>query len=304
VNEAFALLSHWSFDPQVVALLLLAGYLYWQGLAATTVLLPRGHHLLVRPWRIAAFYGGLLCVLVALESPLDYYSHFLMWVHMVQHLVLIMAAAPLLLLGQPALPLLRGIPVLPRRRAMGHILSWPWLGPLNAVFRFISRPWMALLLFGGTFYIWHWPAFYNETLRSPFVHSLEHALFFGTALLFWLQIVDQTGFRPRMSFGRRSLYLLAAAVQNHVLAIVLAFSTTPLYAYANLASRPGNISAMADQQLAGGIMWVPGVMLYGSVMLYCLYRWLTAEEQAQQRREAALFRATTTPAVGDQGTIA
>ena len=103
--------AHWSFEPWIILALILTGTLYWRGMTSTMALLPRGHRLGRRPWRVAAFYGALLTIFLALESPLDYYATTLMWMHMVQHMALIMLAAPLLLLGDPALPLLRGIPL-------------------------------------------------------------------------------------------------------------------------------------------------------------------------------------------------
>ncbi len=275
-----AVLSRWSFDPQIVILVAAVGVLYWVGATATIAALPAKHRLGPRPWRMALFYLSLLLVIVALDSPLDYYAHKLMWAHMIQHLVLIMLVPELMLLGDPALPLLRGLPLTLRRRALGRVLGWRWVHALGAALAQIARPIPAFVLFTATLWAWHWPALYNLTLRDQGIHDLEHLTFLGTAILFWWQVIDQTQFRCRMGYAKRAAYVFAGAVQNHLLAIILALSTVPLYAYRHLATRPGGISALTDQQNAGGIMWVPGMFLYGAAFSIFLYKWLQSEKLA------------------------
>lgn len=274
------ILGHWSIDPQILIPVVALGVLYWIGTSATLAVLPKDHRLGPRAWKAALFYASLLLIVLALESPLDYLSLQLMWVHMIQHLILLMLVPPLMLLGDPALPLLRGVPVATRRRVLGRVFGWRWVHALAAALGRIARPVPAFCLYIGTLWAWHWPALYNLTLRDQAIHDLEHLTFLATAILFWWQVIDQTQFRCRLSNLYRAVYVFCGAVGNHLLAITLSLVPIPLYAYQHLATRPGGISALLDQQYAGGIMWVPGMFLYGTAFCILLYRWLQSEKLA------------------------
>lgn len=272
--------GHWPLDPQILIAVVAVGALYWIGTRATLALLPPRHPRGPRWWRAGLFYLSLVLVLVALQSPLDYLSQTLMWAHMIQHLILLMAVPPLMLLGDPALPLLRGLPSAMRRRALGQVLSWRWVHGLGALVAWVARPLPTFILFGFTLYIWHWPVLYDLTLSDQGVHDLEHLTFLLAGVLFWWQVIDQTQFRCRMRYHMRAVYVFCGAGQNHLLAVTLALVTVPLYSYRHLAVRPGGISALADQQYAGGIMWVPGMFLYGTAFVIFLYKWLQSEKLA------------------------
>lgn len=272
-----AALAHWSFDPQIVLPVLLLGVLYWLGTRSTLALVPSRHRLGRRLWKAALFYTALLLVLVALESPIDHYALSLMWVHMVQHLILITLVPPLALLGDPALPLLRGVPVAARRRFLAAAMRWGWLQRVGQGLGALARPVPAFLIATFTLWSWHFPPLYNLTLRDQGVHDLEHFCFLAASTLFWWQMIDQTQFRCRQGYGRRAVYAFCTAVQNHLLAVTIALAPLPIYAYKNLAQRPGGISALVDQQLAGGFMWVPGMLIYGTAFLICMYKWLCAQ---------------------------
>jgi cytochrome c oxidase assembly factor CtaG len=267
-------ITRWSFDPLVVIGVTLAAVLYHIGNQATQQLLPPGHRMGPRRWKSAMFYTSLVLVVLALESPLDYLSASLMWAHMIQHLVLIMLVAPLSLLGDPALPLLRGLPLAFRRKALARVTHWPPVQAIAAAITWLSQPVRASVSFAVTLYAWHSPSLYNLTLRNAAVHDLEHAMFLGVSILLWSQVIDQTQFRCRMGYGARCVYVVVSAAENHLLSVVLALATSPIYAYARLTSRPGNITALSDQQIAGGIMWVPGMFLYGTAFSIFLFKWL------------------------------
>ncbi len=141
--------------------------------------------------------------------------------------------------------------------------------------RVLQDPVVAWLAFNVTFVVWHVPAAYDATLDHPFVHALEHAMFFGTALLFWTRVIDSPPWRSPLSDVPRAAYLGLAMVVSWVLAITFAVSTSPVYApYAAEASRPGGLTALADQQLAAGVMWVPGSIPLVIGILFIVYRWL------------------------------
>lgn len=271
-------LTKWPLDPQILIPIVVAGLLYWLGTTSTLAVLPEGHRLGPRRWKIALFYLSLALILVALQSPLDYLAAKLMWAHMIQHLILIMLAPPLMLLGDPAMPLLRGLPIALRRRALGTIFGWRWLHVLGAALGRVSRPIPAFALATCTVWFWHWPAMYNLTLSNQAVHYLEHVTFLLASVNFWWQVIDQTQFRCRLGYAHRALFVFCGAVQNHFLAVILAFAPKPLYAYAHLVQRPGGISALTDQQLAGGFMWVPGMMMYGTAFTLFLIKWLQSQQ--------------------------
>jgi cytochrome c oxidase assembly factor CtaG len=125
------------------------------------------------------------------------------------------------------------------------------------------------------------PAAYDATLNSQLVHALEHATFFGTALLFWTRVIDSPPWRSRLAEVPRAVYVGAAMLVSWMLAIAFAVSTSPVYApYAAEASRPGGLSALADQQLAAGVMWVPGSIPMAIAVLVVVYRWLAPKRPA------------------------
>jgi len=214
--------------------------------------------------RTACFYGGLLTVVLAVDSPVDAYADRLFWVHMVQHVLLMMVAPPLLLLGRPWPRVIRPLPLSVRRTIARTLL----LG------RPLAAPLPAFALFNGVLVAWHVPALFDLTLRNATVHDLEHALFFVTALLFWTHLVP-TVLRPRLSELQRVAYGVGAIVVGWALALVLGLASHPLYAqYADLVHRPGGLSALADQQLAAGIMWVPASVPFTIAVFVAAYRFV------------------------------
>jgi putative membrane protein len=226
-------------------------------------------------WRTACFVAGLATIVVALDSPVDELAEELLWVHMVQHILLLVVAPPLLALARPWNRMWHGLPLRLRRRTARAVTQSPRLAPVRAAGRVLQDPIVAWLVFNVTFLAWHLPAAYDATLEHPFVHALEHATFFGTALLFWTRVIDSPPWRSPLAEVPRAVYLGLAMVVSWMLAIAFAVSTSPVYApYADEATRPGGLTALADQQLAAGIMWVPGSIPMTIAILFIVYRWL------------------------------
>ncbi|HUO70292.1 MAG TPA: cytochrome c oxidase assembly protein [Solirubrobacteraceae bacterium] len=250
----------WSIEPPL-AYVAVAGLLYWLG--------GRG-----RPsdWRTtAAFAAGLVTIVLALDSPLDADADALFWAHMLQHVLLLTVAPPLILLGKPWPRMWRALPLSMRTKVGRSLARSPAAAPLRA----LARPLPAWLLFNATIVAWHLPAAYNATLTTPWVHQLEHAMFFFTGLLFWARVIDPGPLRPKLVWPARIAYVVGAMVVGWLLAIALVLDPHPLYAhYATLARRPGGITAVTDQQIAAGMMWVPGSIAYTIAMMLGLYRWL------------------------------
>jgi putative membrane protein len=226
--------------------------------------------------RAAAFYGGVATIVVALDTPIDAYADRLFWVHMLQHVLLLTVAPPLLVLGRAWPRLWQPLPLLLRRAgARAFVTGAP-----------LARPDVALVLLSATVGAWHVPALYDATLRSELVHQLEHLSFVVVAILFWAPVLGAPPLRARLDGARRCLYLVLAIVPGWILGIVLAFARTPLYSYGALAHRPGGISALADQQLAAGVMWVPGSLVYIVAACWALYAWLDPAGSGRPHRPA------------------
>lgn len=242
-------------------------------------------------WRAASFYAGLATVVIALAGPIDNYADRLFWVHMVQHVLLLTVAAPLIALGSPWMSLWRPLPLGFRRGAARAVARDRWARPLRAVGRWLGRPRGAWLAFNVNLVVWHFPAMYDLTLRHESIHALEHTLFMLFGVLMWCQVVDSPPLRVRLRRDQAVYYMLASSAVSWVLSLVLAFAPSPLYpVYADLATRPGGISALADQQLAGGVMLGPGSISITLFVFIGLYRWLGGEGEgrsAWRERSAA-----------------
>ena len=237
-------------------------------------------------WRGAAFYGGILALVLAIDSPIDVYAESLFWVHMLQHVLLMLVAPPLLLLGRPWPRVSRPLPIDVRRPLARAVLVGDTLAPVRRAVRRLADPLPSFVVFNATLLAWHVPALYDLTLRYGVVHDLEHALFFGTAMLFWSHLVPGAVARPRLSEGQRVAYATAGMLVSWLLAVVLGLAPDAVYpAYASLGHRPGGISALADQQLAAGMMWVPGSIPYTIAIFVAAFRWLDPAAATRRRIE-------------------
>jgi cytochrome c oxidase assembly factor CtaG len=259
---AAAVLSSWTLDWKTVCPLLAAGILYVRGWRRVHSELPRKYTL----GTLAAFAGGLLTLLLALASPVDAFGQMLLSAHMIQHLLLIMVAPPLLLLGQPVLPVLRGLPRWIFKDALG-----PFLGcrEFRQVGRALVHPITSWLTSSIVIIFWHLPRFYELALHSQAWHQAEHACFFWSALVFRWPVIGVWPSHPIWPRWAMIPYLVLADLVNTGLSAVLSFSDHVLYPTYQLAPRLWGISALGDQATAGAIMWVPGsiALLIPALML-------------------------------------
>ena len=249
------ILRSWTFEPWIIISLSLGAIIYLRGWRELNRRLPRRFAL----WRLIAFQSGVLTLFLALASPLHELAERLLQFHMVQHLLLMMVAPPLLLLGAPVLPLLRGLP----RPVLQH-----WVGPLFASKRlqrlahFFTHPLVCLLAFTVSNVAWHLPRLYELALRSEFWHDVQHICFLGTGLLFWWPVVQPWPSRLRWPQWAMIPYLLFADIQNTALSAFLIFSERILYPSYAAVPRLWGISVLDDQAAAGAIMWVPGSVIF------------------------------------------
>ena len=266
-------LGHWSPDPSLIYVVV-AGCLYVLGSRG------RGRP---TPLQAAAFFASLLTILIALDSPIDSYADQLFWVHMLQHVLLLTVAPPLFLLGRPWPRMWRSLPLEPRTAIARTIARSPWGAPI----RKLARPVPAFILFNATILVWHIPLFYDATLTSGAVHVCEHAMFFFIGLLFWARVIDPGPLRPRLVWPARIAYVAGAMVVSWALAITLVILPHPAYGYyAALASRPGGITALTDQQFAAGVMWVLGSLAYTITFIIGFYKWLEPGNSATRSSTA------------------
>jgi cytochrome c oxidase assembly factor CtaG len=231
--------------------------------------------------RTTWFYLGLITIIVALSGPIDTGAAKLFWVHMVQHVLLLTVAAPLIVMGAPWMSIWRPLPLAFRRRAARAVTRAQWAAPLRAAGRTLGRPRGAWLAFNVNLVVWHIPVVYDLTLRHLVIHALEHTTFLLFGILLWSQVIDSPPLRARLRSDLRVYYMLATSAVSWMLSLVLAFAPSPLYPiYAHIADRPGGISALADQQLAGGVMLGPGSVSITLFVFIGLYRWLGSNSES------------------------
>jgi cytochrome c oxidase assembly factor CtaG len=260
--------TKWSLDPSLI----------YVGLAGTLYLLGSRGRNRPQPLQAAAFVAGLLTIVIALDSPIDNWADQLFWGHMLQHILLLTVAPPLFLLGRPWPRMWRALP-LETRTVLARTLAH---SRLTAPIRALARPLPAWILFNAVIVGWHIPAAYDATLTSGVVHVCEHAMFFFCGLLFWARVIDPGPLRPRLIWPVRIAYTAGAMVVGWLLAITLVLVPHPIYGYyAALTHRPGGISALTDQQIAAGVMWVPGSLAYTITFLIGFYRWLEPDHSSK-----------------------
>jgi cytochrome c oxidase assembly factor CtaG len=295
---AAAAFASWSVPPGLALLLLAAAAVYLQGWRR----LHRSRPSRFPARRLVAFGSGLAVVAIAVASPLDAFGGLLLSLHMLQHLLLLVVAPALLLLGAPDAALEMGLPRALVRDAIAPLRSAP---PVRAVGRVLGRPDAGLAAMALAMWGWHVPAAYELALRSPAWHEVEHATFLAAGILFWFPVLRPWPGRPRLQGGMRPIYLLAGDLANTALAAVLTFSDRVLYPTYAGAPRLFGLSALADQSLAGVLMWVPGSLVFLAPAAVMTARWLAPERLARApeappapRRESAPFDLLRAPVVG------
>jgi putative membrane protein len=267
--------SDWNIEPTIAIglLALVAGYLF---ITRTSPFSPRK----------ASFIAGAVVIFVALGPPLDDWSdHYLLLAHMVQHLLLIMLAAPLLLYGTPA----RLLEPLTRNRITNSVGYW------------LTRPVIAYAVANAVFVLWHVPMFYEMALRSQPVHVVEHAMLLGTALLAWWPILGPLPQWPRLALPLHSLYFFAMTLPGSAVGAFITFADPGLYAPYDTAKRIFGIDLATDQQAAGLLMWVAVGTIYLLLITVSFFRWVSREEAADREATPQAATSAALPVSGDPG---
>lgn len=229
------------------------------------------------------FFVAVLLALIGDSHLVDYFSGRLFWVHMVQHLFLLVIIAPLLVASAPFLPLWYGLPERVRM-ALGALARSKAAKPFYYAGCWLRNPVIASLLLMVGMWIWHWPTLYDLALTNEVIHDWgEHLTFIVVSIIFWSQVIVSPPFYPRVGYIGRLACLGFAIIQNVVLAVLLAFSPAALYApYAHIVAAPGGFTALQDQQLGAGIMWTFGDVPFMIAIGVIIVQWLLIQSNSNQ----------------------
>jgi len=279
-----AVFQHWSLDPFLLAIVLV-GTVHARGLRRHLRAITRSGRP-ARPWigQAALWWTGLTVLIAAVMSPIDYWSDSYLTAHVIQHILLAFVAPPLIVLGAPWVPLLRGLPR-PVARAYGRILqrtrrqrtvstrsTWRWAVVVREV---ASRPWTAVVAFNAVMIFWHLPGPFDLAEANPSVHIwLAHGAFFGLGVCLWLQVFGSYPFRPALAPPGRVIALVSTNAVMVLIAMTMVMFTRNLYPW---YAGAGTAAQAADQQIAGAILWVCGEVTFLPAILYTVTRWLNDE---------------------------
>ena len=253
----------WSLEPGVIVPLALTALVYARGAREALTRARRSKVAVTR--EVILFACGFTILTLALVSPIHSAGSALLSAHMIQHELLMALAAPLLVLGKPAIPLIWGLPASVRRHVGGFFSS----GPIASAWSILTRPLVAFLLHASAIWIWHAPVLYDASVGTEAIHAAQHFSFLGTALVFWWSIFNSAHRRSGQGFAILSLFL--TGLHTTLLGALLTIVETPIYhAYSDVGTAPWGLSALEDQQLGGVIMWVPGSIVYMAAALYLM----------------------------------
>ena len=269
--------SAWHWRGDVLLILVFMGTIYTRG----WLRLRRRNPRVVHPWQLALYILGLGTIGAALLSPVDALGSSLLSMHMAQHLPLLMIAPLSFLLANPFAAFLWGLPTKIRRKVGRLLARGSFLRQVLWALTLLPMTWS---LYVTNLWVWHHPRLYQAALTNPWIHDLQHLLFFSTALFFWWPIVNPA---PRLhgsiGYGFRIIYLIAATLQNTLLGMAISLPERVIYPFYAAAPRSGELSPLGDQGLGGGIMWISGHMYLIPIMVL-VYRILMLEEEKVRKR--------------------
>jgi cytochrome c oxidase assembly factor CtaG len=235
--------------------------------------------------RATLFVLGYTALLVALLSPLHAVGEQFFSVHMVQHLLLTLVAAPLLLLSASMPVLLWAFPK-QERATLGRLFGRP--GPVRSALLWLTRPLIAGTLFVVIQWAWHQPVLYEAALENRWAHYAEHVVFFLAAILFWWPVIGAPPLRSPLGYPARMAYTFLGWMPITLLGAGISMSHGPLYATYVAAAHAFAVDPLYDQQLAGLIMWIPGDILFAAILMVLFGAYLRNEEREAERIDREL----------------
>lgn len=278
----------WGLEPGTLVPLALSALLYGRGVWRMWRQAGAGRG--IRPGEVACFAGGWLALFVALVSPLHPWGNVLFAAHMTQHELLMLVAAPLLVLGKPLVAFLKALPAGWARAASRWTKAPAW----ERAWQAITHALVAWVIHLVVLWVWHLPALFQATLEDEIVHALQHLSFLLSALLFWWAILQ--GRAKALGYGVAVLYLFTTALHSGLLGALITLATSVWYPAYLETTAPWGLTPLEDQQLGGLIMWVPACLTYVVAGLVLFAGWLKASEERVLRWEAG--RESAAPSAG------
>jgi len=249
------ILQDWSLPWFLTSTLVLAMIVYVRGYFA----IRRTRPSLFPEWRLYSFLLGMSMLWLSIGSPMDGFSDALLSAHMVEHLILMSIVPPLVLLGSPAVPMLRGLPAPFVKIVLGPLLRSQ---PLLKLGQFLTTPLVAWLAMNVAYLAWHLPRAYDLALQNEPIHGFEHICFLGTSILFWWPLIQPWPAKRRDYGWTMLLYLIAADFINTAICAYLAFCDHPVYVYYQQQPNIFHVDLLDDQILGAGFMWVVGSTIF------------------------------------------
>ena len=250
-----SVLDEWSLPVWLTASIALAGVVYLRGWFVLWKTRPDQFN----KWRLLSFLAGLVCLWISIGSPLEALADELLSAHMIEHLILMSIVPPLILLGLPVVPLLRGLPTGVRKWIAGPLLR---LKALRQFGQWLVRPAVAWLAMNVGLLAWHVPAAYDFALEHEGWHDFEHICFLSTSLLFWWCVIRPWPASHRQNRWAILLYLVGADIVNTALSAFLAFCNRPVYAFYSDHPNPFGAAPVSDQVLGAVVMWAIGSIAF------------------------------------------
>jgi cytochrome c oxidase assembly factor CtaG len=270
-------LVSWNTDPLLLGMLLLSAFAYalaWRHLQRSGRRTPPNRQLV-------AFAGGMFSLTVALLGPFDTFNDDLFLVHMLQHVTLMLVAAPLLVLGRPVQLALQAIPPRHSGPVVRTVLRKRWV---RTTLSALTNAGVVFLLFNVNLVVWHVPAIYTAALRNNTLHLAEHIAFFSTSLLFWWVIIDPIPRHHRLESHLAILLLFTTGAVGELLGLALTLAPRVLYPFYAGTTNPWGLTPLADQHLSGLIMLVSGTLVYFGAIFWFLSQGVQPQPNADDLR--------------------
>lgn len=230
-------------------------------------------------WQRVSFFASVVVLLIALEPPIDLYADDSFTIHQIQHALLRMVFPPLLLLGTPLTPLLRGIPAWGRQKIIKPLLSSK---TIQVYYSFITNPVVTAVIYIITLYFWQVSFVHNASVENILIHQVMHITMIVSSLLFWWMMIDSKPHTSKLHYGIRILFLGLLIFPNTFLGSIITFSSTAFYTAYNPADSPFTMSLLRDQHIGGLILWMSGDMMNVIVAAVTMGVWYNKEEGNSQ----------------------
>jgi putative membrane protein len=257
--------SNWPFEPEILAGVSIAAALYLAGCARRY-----GRTTPVSAWRHASFFAGLAMLLIALQSPLDALADHSFTMHQVQHLLLGALGPMLLLLAAPQTLLVAGMPDAMRRLVLAPLLV---NRSVQATFAFLAHPAVATFVLIAAVYFWHLPKYHNLAVIDVPIHYTMHVTMLVSGLFFFWRVLDPRPAPVGAGYGVRVVMASVAMAGSMPLAAYITYKSSVLYPAYDVKGRLWGLDALLDERYGGLIMWIPGGIVFGVLLLIVMRFW-------------------------------